>query len=57
MNKAIASLAIIKVNWDVQKKDYIQNFVPFIVALIRKNRYSIIDIDVVKKIKPEVVSN
>jgi len=45
MNKAIASLAIIKVNWDEQKKDYIQNFVPFIIALIRKKRYSVIEID------------
>ena len=48
MNKAISSLAIVKVNWDAEKKDYIQNFVPFIVALIKKKRYSIIEIDAVR---------
>lgn len=33
---ALASLAILKVNWDTQQKDYIGNFVPFVAECLRK---------------------
>lgn len=34
-NQALISLAILKVNWDVQKKDYLENFVPIVAESIR----------------------
>ncbi|MCK4822721.1 hypothetical protein KA005_43560, partial [bacterium] len=43
-NRIISSLAILKVNWDYLKKDYIENFVPFIVCLIDKKNYPLIDL-------------
>jgi hypothetical protein len=43
MNKTIASLALLKVNWDNLKQDYIENFVPFVVALINRAKYDVID--------------
>jgi hypothetical protein len=43
MSKAtIASLAILKVNWDHLKKDYIENFVPMIVECIRLSDQDVI---------------
>ena len=33
--KLITSLAIIKVNWDTLRKDYIENFVPFVIEALR----------------------
>ena len=39
-NKTLMSLSFIKVNWDNQrKKDYIDNFVPFLATLIVRKRY------------------
>ena len=35
MNSSLTSLAILKVNWDRRGKDYIENFVPFIVECAR----------------------
>ena len=35
MTSSLTSLAILKVNWDRQGKDYIENFVPFIVECAR----------------------
>jgi hypothetical protein len=43
MNKTITSLAILKVNWDERRKDYVENFVPFAATLISKKRYETID--------------
>ena len=43
MNRAIASLALVKTAWETYRRDYIENFVPFIATLTRKKRYSEID--------------
>jgi len=43
MNRAIASLAIVKTAFTRYKKDYIENFVPFVATLMKKKRYSDID--------------
>lgn len=43
MNKTIASLAILKVNWDERRKDYIENLVPFVATLICKENYEVIE--------------
>ena len=42
-DKVIISLAVLKVNWDCKKQDYIESFVPFVVTLINKNKYTTID--------------
>lgn len=34
-NQTIISLAILKVNWDRRKKDYLENFVPFMAECLR----------------------
>jgi len=47
MNKTITSLAILKVNWDCRRKDYIENFVPFLINLIDKKNYNIIDAHII----------
>lgn len=47
MNKTIASLAILKVNWDQRRKDYIENFVPFVATLICKQNYETIETNIV----------
>lgn len=47
MNDAITSLAVLKVNWDYLKKDYIENFIPFIATLIKKCNYGVIDVNTV----------
>lgn len=44
MNRAIASLALVKTAWETYRRDYIENFVPFVATLTRKKRYSEIDI-------------
>ena len=36
-NSSIASLAILKVNWDRLGKDYIENFVPFVAEALRNS--------------------
>lgn len=45
MNKTIASLAILKVTWDHLRKDYIENFVPFIATLISSKNYKVIEVN------------
>jgi hypothetical protein len=43
MNKTIASLALLKVSWDTaRRKDYLENFVPFLVTLISRKGYATI---------------
>ncbi|MFH1373907.1 MAG: hypothetical protein ABII79_08940 [bacterium] len=50
MNKTVTSLAILKVNWDHERKDYIESFVPFLVALIKKKKYrSVNDIGQIRR--------
>ncbi len=40
IDRTIISLAILKVNWDKKRVDYIENFVPFIATLINKKKYT-----------------
>lgn len=47
MKNTIASLALVKTNWDSLRRDYIENFVPFLATLIRRRRY--------KRINPDTV--
>lgn len=44
MEKTLLSLAILKVNWDHLKKDYIENFVPFVATLLKKKNYQFIEV-------------
>ena len=43
MNRAIASLAIVKTAWETYRRDYIENFVPFIATLAKRKNYAEID--------------
>ena len=44
MNKTLSSLALLKVNWDdPQRKDFLDIFVPFIAALIKRKNYDLIN--------------
>lgn len=45
MKRTVSSLAILKVNWDSFKKDYIEIFVPFIATLINRRNYKTINVD------------
>ena len=49
MNNTIASLALIKVNWDneTKRQDFIENFVPFIATLLNRKNYATVDVNVV----------
>jgi hypothetical protein len=49
MKRTIASLALLRMNWDKYKKDYIEVFIPFIVTLICKKKYEIIWEKVIRK--------
>lgn len=49
MKRTVSSLAILKVNWDFLKKDYIENFIPFIATLIIKKDYATIIVDEICK--------
>lgn len=44
MKNTLLSLAILKVNWDHLKKDYIENFVPFVATLLKKKNYQFIEV-------------
>jgi ASC-1-like (ASCH) protein len=43
MNRAIASLAVVKTVWETYRRDYIENFVPFVATLTKKKRYAELD--------------
>jgi hypothetical protein len=43
MNRTLLSLAILKTNWDAYRKDYIENFIPFIATLISNKKYAELD--------------
>jgi hypothetical protein len=45
MNRTLFSLAIIRINWELFRKDYIENFVPLFATLIKKHNYSEISIE------------
>lgn len=47
---ALASLAVLKVNWDTLGKDYLENFVPIIVESIRLSADDVISLPVLKSI-------
>ena len=49
LNKAIASLALIKVNWDneTSRQDFIDNFVPFVATLLNRKNYKTVEINTV----------
>lgn len=44
LKNTLLSLAILKVNWDHLKKDYIENFVPFVATLLKKKNYQFIEV-------------
>ena len=43
LDKALISLSIIKVNWDQQRRDYIDNFLPFLATLMVRKKYESIE--------------
>ena len=43
-NPAIISLAVLKVNWDVLRKDYLENFVPLVAECIRHSSEDVISL-------------
>jgi len=45
LKNTVSSLAILTSNWQVNKRDYIENFLPFIATLFKKKDYRVIDID------------
>lgn len=47
MHNTIISLALLKVNWDHLKKDYLENFLPFLATLCVKKDYSEIDVGII----------
>ncbi len=47
-SKTITSLAILKINYD-NGNDYIDNFVPFILNLVAKNKYTTFEVSLLKK--------
>jgi len=49
LSRSLLSLAILKVNWDEKRYDYIENFVPFIASLIHKRKYDDIKVETVCK--------
>lgn len=48
MNRAIASLAVVKTVWETYRRDYVENFVPFVATLAKKKCYAEIDISNLK---------
>lgn len=41
-SQTIVSLAILKVNWDKRKQDYLENFVPIVAECVRLSRHDVI---------------
>lgn len=48
-SKTITSLAILRINWEVNHKDYIDNFIPFILNLVIKNNYKKVDLSTLRE--------
>lgn len=51
MNRTLFSLAIIRTNWEIYRKDYIENFVPLFATLIKQKNYSEISVEKLDIIK------
>lgn len=51
---AVISLAVIKSNWDIHKKDYIENFVPFLSHLIKIHSLNELSTDKIQPLFREV---
>lgn len=51
MNRTLFSLAIIRTNWEINRKDYIENFVPLFATLIKQKAYPEISVDNLDLIK------
>jgi len=43
LDKILISLAFIKVNWDQERRDYIDNFLPFLATLMVRKKYESIE--------------
>lgn len=43
-NRIVVSLAILKVNWDVNRRDYLENFVPLVTECLRSSASDIVTI-------------
>lgn len=43
LDKVLISLAFIKVNWDQRRRDYIDNFLPFLATLMARKKYESIE--------------
>jgi len=52
-SRSIVSLAILKVNWDVRHSDFIENFVPFFLHLIKVKQYKEIDAEIINKLRSD----
>jgi hypothetical protein len=48
-NPAIISLAVLKVNWDVSRKDYLENFVPMVAECIRRSPDEVVSLASVQR--------
>lgn len=48
VSQTIVSLAILKINWDKRKQDYIENFVPILAECIRLSKHDVISTGVLK---------
>lgn len=42
-SNTLKSLAFVKANWDLKKKDFLSNFVPFLCTLLYQKKYQYID--------------
>jgi hypothetical protein len=49
LEKTITSLAVLRANWEINRQDYIENFVPLFVNLIYKKGYETISVDAIRK--------
>ena len=51
MNRTLISLAILKINWENARVDYIDNFIPFLGYLLFKKGYDHFEPDDLKNLK------
>ena len=51
MNRTLISLAILKINWENARVDYIDNFIPFLGYLLHKKGYDHLEPDDLKNLK------